>query len=180
MMTKRLLILVPGVLALAGAPVRAADTPADAQAFMQDAASGGKAEVQLGTLAQDQGASPDVKQFGARMVSDHSKANAELQALAAKKGVELPADVEQKDQELHDRLAALSGPEFDRAYMNAMVQDHDHDVAAFEKAAASTDADVKTFAAKTLPTLEQHQSEARRIQSSLATPASPADDTTAR
>lgn len=153
-------------LASAASPAFAAESPADAAAFLQKAASGGQAEVALGKLAQSQADSPEVKAFGARMVADHGKANAELQTLASKKGVTLPG-LEPKQKDLHDELAALSGPTFDRAYMQAMVEDHDHDVAAFEQAAKSKDPEVQAFASKTLPTLEAHQTEARRIHADV-------------
>jgi len=171
MQTIRSIFLATAVLTLAGAPALAADTSADAQTFLQTAASGGKAEVALGELAQAQATNPEVKQFGSLMVTDHGKANAELQALASKKGVPLPAEVDAKHQQEHERLAKLNGADFDRAYMDAMVKGHDENIAAFEKAKGSDDPDVKTFASQTLPTLEQHQRLARKIHGELGSSA---------
>lgn len=126
-------------------------------AFMKKSAIGGMAEVELGKLAQQKGASEQVKEFGAHMVNEHSNANAELKQLAAAKGVVLPTALDDKHQKIVDRLQKLSGEEFDRAYMKEMVSDHKKDVAEFQKQSKNgKDAEVKAFAAKTLPTLEKH------------------------
>jgi putative membrane protein len=125
--------------------------------FIMKAAEGGMAEVELGKLAQDKGASDQVKQFGKKMADDHGKANDELKTLAQNKNITLPADLDAKDKALKTRLEKLSGPAFDRAYMQAMVKDHRADVSEFKKEASSgKDPDVKAFASKTLPTLESH------------------------
>jgi putative membrane protein len=125
--------------------------------FIMKAAEGGLAEVQLGKLASDKGSSEQVKQFGQKMVDDHGKANDELKAIAQSKNISLPTDLEPKDKALMNRLQKLSGAQFDRAYMQAMLKDHKTDVAEFKKEASSgRDSEVKAFAAKTLPTLESH------------------------
>jgi putative membrane protein len=126
--------------------------------FVEKAAVGGMAEVELGQLAQQKASSDQVKQFGARMQQDHSKANEELKQLASSKGLQLPASLDKDHQKDKQKLEKLSGAEFDREYMKMMVDDHKDDVDAFEKTAKSgKDADVKSFAAKTLPTLQQHR-----------------------
>ena len=145
----------------------AAAKQASDQTFVMKAAKGGMAEVELGKLAQEKGASDQVKNFGKRMVDDHSKANEELQALAPKKNITLTADLDPKDKALKDRLSKLSGPAFDRAYMSAMLQDHRKDIAEFHaEAARGQDPDVKAFAAKTLPTLEEHLRLAKQLNKS--------------
>jgi putative membrane protein len=127
------------------------------QAFVLEAAKGGMAEVELGKLAAEKGSSPEVKKFGQRMADDHGKANTELKSLAQNKGINLPAAPDSKGEGLHDRLSKLSGAEFDKAYMKAMVSDHKKDVNAFRKESQSgKDPEVKAWAAKTLPTLEDH------------------------
>ena len=126
-------------------------------AFVKEAAVGGMAEVELGNLAKEKAASNDVKQFGDRMVTDHSKAGDELKAWAQQKNVTLPDKLDPRHQALRDRLARLSGAAFDRAYMREMVTDHQHDVAAFTRESKTEkDADVKAWAGKTLPTLQEH------------------------
>jgi putative membrane protein len=108
-----------------------------------------------------------VKEFGEQMVTDHTKANDELQAVAAKKNVTLPTDLDAKQAAVRDRLAKESSKKFDRAYMAAMVTDHKEDVAEFERASKSSDPDVKAFAAKTLPTLREHLKMAKQVQATL-------------
>ena len=143
--------------------------PTDAK-FMKEAAHGGLAEVELGNLAKDKASNDQVKQFASRMVDDHSKANDELKTLAGNKNVQLPTTLDAKDQALKDRLSKLSGQEFDRAYMQAMVKDHRTDVNEFRKASTSAkDPDVKAFAAKTLPTLEEHLKLAQQDSNAVGT-----------
>ena len=141
------------------APAAGAKTavPAADKDFAQKAAVGGMAEVQLGNLAQQKAANDQVKQFAARMVTDHTKANDELKQIASTKGVQLPSALDKKHQSDMDRLQKMSGADFDKGYMSHMVDDHKQDVAEFKKEAnGGKDGDVKGFAAKTLPTLEEH------------------------
>ena len=131
--------------------------PSGDQGFVMKAAQGGLAEVELGNLAKQKASSDDVKQFGQRMADDHSKANDELKQVAASKGITLPTDPGPKHKAEMDRLSQLSGAEFDRAYMRHMVKDHKKDVSEFRKESEKgKDPDVKAFASKTLPTLEEH------------------------
>ena len=131
-------------------------TGADAT-FVKKAADGGMAEVSLAKLAQEKASSADVKSFAAKLEKDHTKANDELKEVASKKGITLPAAPSKNHQAMHDRLAKLSGAEFDKAYVTAMLDDHQKDVREFQRVASgSGDADVKAFASKTLPTLKDH------------------------
>lgn len=125
--------------------------------FMKEAAQGGLAEVTLGQMATSQAESKEVKDFGQRMVTDHSKANEELKKLAALEGVTLPTKMDDNAQATQQRLAKLSGAAFDRAYMEEMVKDHRKDVSDFQQQASrGDDPEVKNWAAQTLPTLEKH------------------------
>lgn len=136
--------------------------------FVMKAAMGGMAEVKLGEMASQRASNDEVKQFAQRMVTDHGKANNELKDLAARKNVTLPTEIDAKHKATHDRLIKLSGADFDREYMREMVKDHDKDVAMFEKASQSSrDADLKNWAAQTLPTLREHQKMARDIASKV-------------
>jgi putative membrane protein len=130
----------------------------DTNEFAMKAANGGMMEVELGRMAQEKGMSQDVKEFGSMMVADHSKANDELKTLATAKNITLPSTLGEEAQEDVNELAKLSGKEFDKKYVSMMVDDHKEDVDAFKKAAEdnSVDPDIKAFAAKTLPTLQQH------------------------
>jgi putative membrane protein len=100
--------------------------------FLMDAAMGGLEEVELGRLAAQQGTSEAVKQFGQRMVDDHSKANTELMTLAQTKGITLPTALDEKHQKDVTKLTAMSGADFDRAYSKMMLSDHTKDVSEFE------------------------------------------------
>lgn len=132
--------------------------------FMDKAAQGGMAEVELGQLAEQNGNSQEVKDFGKRMVDDHSKANDQLKQLASQKGVGLPTDLDAKDQTTKGRLSKLQGDAFDKAYMKDMVMDHKKDVAEFKhESMAAHDPDLKNWAGQTLPTLESHLQEAEKI-----------------
>jgi putative membrane protein len=125
--------------------------------FLMDAAMGGMMEVELGRMATQQGMSEAVKQFGQRMVDDHSKANQELMSLAQSKGITLPTTMDDKHHKDMQKLSAMSGADFDRAYSKMMQSDHKKDVSEFEKQSTrGTDPDLKAFAAKTLPTLQEH------------------------
>lgn len=149
-------------------PARGVVTGHDDRQFAIDAARGGMEEVELGKLATQKGQNPDVKRFGQRMVADHTKANAELKQVAASKGIELPATVSETQKQDIEKLSKLSGAEFDRQYMAMMVDDHDKDVADFgDEAKNGSDAQIKAFAAKILPTLQEHQRMAHEIKDKL-------------
>jgi putative membrane protein len=156
------------VLALSSIPVLAADVSSADKTFVMKAAQGGMTEVQLGQLASDKGTSADVKSFGAHMVTDHGKANAELKTIATSKGIELSDKLDAKHQAMVDKLNALSGSAFDKAYVDAMVAAHKKDDALFSKEASSgQDAELKAFAAKTDETVKMHLKMIEDIQSKM-------------
>jgi len=125
--------------------------------FIMDAAMGGMMEVELGRWAAQKGTSDAVKQFGQRMVDDHSKANTALATLATSKGITLPTTLDEKHQREVAKISRLSGAQFDRAYVKMMLSDHKKDVSEFEKQSTKgADADLKAFATQTLPTLQEH------------------------
>lgn len=168
------LIAIPAFVCAVGAGATAATkkegagAAAASQKFLHEAAVGGMAEVELGKLAQQNASSVAVKDFATQMVTDHGKANQELESLAQKESVALPTQLDAKQTALRDRLAKLNGAAFDRAYMAAMVKDHEKDVAEFRaESKSSTNADVKAFAAKTLPVLEGHLKMAQDVQKKL-------------
>lgn len=133
--------------------------------FAVKAASGGMMEVQLGDLAQTNAAGTRIKEFGNMMVRDHSKANDELKTLAATKNITLPDSVGEDHKKHIDDLKKKTGTEFDRAYIDMMVDDHKEDIDMFDKAANNLkDPDLKAFASRTLPTLRAHLDSARTIQ----------------
>jgi putative membrane protein len=141
---------------------------ADAK-FAMEAAMGGMAEVELGRIAAQKGASDEVRQFGQRMVDDHSKANEQLMQVASSKGWTLPTALDAKHQAEMQKMSALSGEAFDKAYVKMMVKDHKKDVAEFQKESTrGADPDVKAFATATLPTLQEHLQMIQRISDKMA------------
>jgi putative membrane protein len=139
-----------------GAMAKSAMMPHD-QKFLRDTAQGGMAEVELGKLAVQRASNSEVKAFGQRMIDDHSKANDKLKALADSKSISLPKEVSAEQKAMRDKLATKSGAEFDHHYMKAMMEDHKKVAAAFEKESTDAkDADVKSFATTTLPTIKEH------------------------
>ena len=125
--------------------------------FVKEAAEGGMMEVELGKLAVEKANREQVKAFGRQMQDDHGKANEELKAIAAANGVRFPQSLQGKHKRTADRLAKLSGTEFDLQYMRFIIEDHKKDLDAFQREAdKGQDPDVKQFAAKQLPILKKH------------------------
>jgi putative membrane protein len=156
-----LLAALIGTAACLTATARAADedrNPLTDQQFVTKASAAGLAEVNLGTLAVQHAANNDVKKFAETMVDDHTKANRELNAIADKNRL-VPAPTEDEAHRmLADRLARLSGANFDREYVSAMVKAHDEAVSLFEREAKDgQNKELKEFASKTLPTLKHHR-----------------------
>lgn len=159
--------VVFGLVALLGASQASAGQEGAGKAnnpttFLTHAAQDGEAEIELGKLAQEKAADAKVKDFGARMQKDHGNSNAELRAIAAKKGLTVPGGPG-PHAAMKAKLEKLQGAAFDQAYMRAMVDDHTKAVKEFQMATNSPDADIKAFAAKTLPTLQEHLKLAQEI-----------------
>jgi putative membrane protein len=145
-----LLIAVPG--ANAAPTVSTAD-----QDFILAAAQGGLTEVRMGEMASQQGMRDDVKAFGQKMVKDHTAINDDLKALAAQKGVSLPYSLDANHQMMVDKMAALTGSEFDNAYIKGMIKDHKMDAKEFKSEDTGTkDQDIKDFLDKTIPVVDEH------------------------
>jgi putative membrane protein len=142
----------------------AAPTKVNDSKFVKDAAEGGMAEVELGKLAAQKGSSPDVKQFGQKMVDDHTKANDQLKQIASSENINIPDSLSSKQQSELNKLSKLSGPKFDKAYIKGEVKDHKKDISEFQdEAQGGSKAAVKQFASQTLPTLQQHLSLAKQL-----------------
>lgn len=141
--------------------------------FVKEASSGGTAEVKLGKLAQEKGSSESVKKFGARMVSDHTKAGDNLKQAASRANIPVSNTMDAKEQDLYNKLSQMSGDSFDREYAKEMVEDHTHDVSEFRKEATNGQNEtIKNFASETLPTLQEHLKLAQDMQKSVSGSAS--------
>jgi putative membrane protein len=133
-----------------------------------DAANGGMAEVALGKLAQAKASNAKVKEFADMMVMDHGKANDELMALAKSKNITLPVAPSADKQKEMDELGKKSGADFDKAYVDAMVDGHKKTVSLFEDGAKNVkDADLKAFIDKTLPTIKTHLQHIEAIKAGM-------------
>lgn len=149
-----------------------ATTMSDSE-FAKTAAEGGFAEVRFGQLAEDKATNQSVKDLAQRMVDDHTKADDNLKTAASKENVAIPTQMDAKDQATYAKLSMLSGAAFDRDYARDMVRDHETDIAMFKREAnGGKDASVKSFAAETLPTLEDHLKLARQALESVSPKAS--------
>jgi putative membrane protein len=142
--------------------------------FVEDMIAGGNAEVELGRLVEDKSKNREVRQFAAMLVEDHTKAGTDLKQVATTANIEpMPADAGARDEhnDLMERLGKLSGEEFDREYIKAMVDKHEKTVDTVEEKADGPSNDhVKQWAAKTLPTLKKHLEQAKQIQENLEKP----------
>ena len=142
----------------------------DDKRFVKDAAIGGLIEVELGKLATDKGASDAVKQFGQRVVETQTKTNEQLRDVAAKAGYSVPESLDTKQHGRIDKLAKLSGAEFDEAYIKDQVKENESNVRAFQdESQGGTNSVVKAFAADTLPTLQAQLTMAKDLRKSGGT-----------
>jgi putative membrane protein len=161
-MSHKSLYYVSGMLLFCGSAF-AADS-----SFLKDAAEGGLLEVKLGQLAQTNASSQAVKDFGQRMVTDHSQLNQQVQNVASSENVSLPSNIGMRDKVTYERLSHKTGADFDKAYIEDMVKDHKADIAAFEKEANSgSDPQAKAAAEKALPIIREHLRMAQQIAGQL-------------
>jgi putative membrane protein len=132
--------------------------------FINMAAIAGNEEVIAGQFAQTRAASPAVRRFATRMVTDHTAIDQDLMALAQSKGITPTTAPDQARVDMMAQLQKLRGHAFDRTYMTGQVADHEAAVSLFQNEAQNgTDPAIKAFAAKELPTLQSHLEMARRL-----------------
>jgi len=166
-----------GVVLWMSAPVPAEDAKSDkaksdkeakalpAAEFAQKVAGSDMYEIKSSEIAKTQSQSDKVKQFAEHMIADHSKANAELMALASKKNLAIAPGVSPKQADMLKKLGTLQGKEFDTEYLQQQEKAHDMTVAMFRaQAKGGDDADVKAWAEKTLPTLEKHHKHVKELR----------------
>jgi putative membrane protein len=138
------------------------------QKFTTNASVANLAEIQLAELAQQKASAGEVKQYAQHLRQDHQRATEKLNALAAQKGAQLPAELDAQRKREKERLAKLEGAAFDKAYIDLMVKDHKKSISEFEKQAErGNDAELKQFAAQALPKLREHLNQAQQLQSQL-------------
>ena len=138
------------------------------QQFVQDAVKGNRAEVTLGKMVASKTKDPNVKQFAQMMVKDHTAARGQLEQLAKQKNIDVPEGIPDDAQQLQSKLQSATGKEFDKKYMDGMVQDHQKDVQEFQDQSQNAkDPAVKQLATELLPKLQQHLDKAQQIDSKL-------------
>lgn len=136
--------------------------------FAVKAANSGISEVKASEIAQEKAQNQSVKDFAAKMVQEHTKVNEELKLIAANKNIVLPTAPGEDHLEDIEDLHSYSGADFDREYMDMMVDDHQDAVDLFDDASEDLeDVELKNFAAQNLPVLKQHLEEAQAIQDAL-------------
>lgn len=141
---------------------------AESQEFLREAASAGATEVELGRIAAQRAHNDRVRDYGQRMVTDHSSANEDLERVARDVGVQVSSEPNPHHDSMIDRVANEQGESFDREYLNMMVNDHQKVVTKFEEQAQNgPDPEVKAFAQRTLPTLREHLRLARDLADDL-------------
>lgn len=132
--------------------------------FVMMASTINLAEIEHGKLAEEKASDEAVKKYGRQMVEDHSKSNEELRIAAKKGGYKLATQMDKEHQAMQKKLQAMKGADFDRHYMMHMVEGHQKAIKLFETQASSgSDADLKAFASKSLPTLQKHLAQAKAI-----------------
>lgn len=163
-----LLIAAPAASYAQGAPTQSAPraaTSATARSFLNDAAQGDAAEIKLGQLAEKNGGSAEMKDFGKTLVTDHTKAGDQVKATAKQVGASVAEKPNSEQQKNYDKLAKLKGAEFDKEFARMAVEDHQKDVAKFQKEASANDGAVSDLAKQQLPVLQKHLQMAQSLQS---------------
>ncbi|KQN38376.1 DUF4142 domain-containing protein [Pedobacter sp. MC2016-05] len=136
--------------------------------FATQAAVGGMAEVELGKLALQKSSNAQVKEFATMMVNDHGKANTELMEIAAAKNITLPSTVDDDHKKKMDDLSKKSGSDFDKAYVDAMVDGHKSTLKLMEdESKDGADAELKAFATKTAPVVQTHLTMINKIKDGM-------------
>ena len=138
--------------------------------WLVKAAVASQTEIEASRLAQAKSTSNEIRQFADHMIEDHTKVNGDAADLAKKKGISLPTSLDEEHRKAVASLAEYTGAEFDKKFSGMMVTDHEKAVSLFESHGDSSDADVKAFVDKTLPTLKHHLEMARDLKGKIGTP----------
>lgn len=162
-MRSAVMILTAALLAAGASPVLAQNAP-PARKFVEQSIRGDNSEIMLGRLAQQRGASREVREFGRMLVQDHGQAKQQLKQVADRIGVRPSGAILPAAQDEWRRLSRLHGRAFDREFVNYMVNDHEKDIREFESEANANRGPASRIAAKQLPTLRRHLRKAKSLQ----------------
>jgi putative membrane protein len=142
-------------------------TAASPETFIQEAAHGRNSHIEMSKLAASKATNPELKQFAQMMITDHTAAGKDLEELAKKKNLTVPADTGAA-KPMIDKLNSQSGADFDRYYAEQAVQAHESDLRLYQQQAGSgSDADVKAFAAKAVPVIQKHLDAIKTIKGKM-------------
>lgn len=138
---------------------------AEGDSFLKEAIQGNLGEVKVGALAQQKGTSRAVKDFGATLEKDHAAANRKAISAAQSLGMSPPNEPGPEQKKVYQKLAGLSGQQFDQQFVAAMVEDHRKDIKKYSAEAGKSDGQASSYAQQVLPDLRKHLAMAERIQS---------------
>ena len=159
-------LCVAAALTLTASLALAASEPSpSSRQFLSTAVQGDVSEVELGKLAEQNGGSQGVRDFGKTLVADHSKAKDEAESTAKSIGLTPPEQPTPEAQKEYDKLKGLKGVEFDREFVRFMVEDHKKDIAKFKREARAKNGPTSALAERQLPVLEKHLRMADELQS---------------
>jgi putative membrane protein len=151
----------PGLIA---DPTSSSGTSAWDKQFIMNIALRGMREIDLAKVALDKSSNPAIKEYAAKVVEEQTKATGALKRIAGKQSIAIPAALDPKEQTEVDRIAKLSGADFDRAYTRDQVKNHERSLREFQREAKDgQDEQVKAFAVRVLPIVEQHLQTARDL-----------------
>jgi putative membrane protein len=156
--------LFAGVIGARAEDRKPADQPFDDQTFVKTAASSGMHEVAIAKIAVEKATRAEVKKFAEMMIKDHTAANDELKGAAKAANIEVPDKLTDKHQKHLDMFKDYKGTDFDKDYIKHTIADHTEGVALFTKASKEAKSkELKDFATKTLPTIQKHLEEAKKL-----------------
>ena len=125
--------------------------------FVKKAGVANLAEIKFGELAAQKGATPEIRKLANTMVNDHKNVADQLDSIASREGITRPKELEPEQQAVYHRLSALSGAEFDKAYLEQVKNDHEQAISAYQdEAQKGANAELQSFAQSTLPSIRQH------------------------
>jgi putative membrane protein len=167
------IVIMIGCALIAALPVANAfgkDTASQDQAFVNAAGPGNKMEIEFGKLAEQKGSSPAVREFGARMVKDHTRLFNELASVAKSIGLTVPTALSAEQQHEYAELSKLSGSNFDKQYIDLMVKVHTADLTAFQNAETTVEnPKLKEAISTAIPVIQEHLTMAKSDAAKLAT-----------
>jgi putative membrane protein len=140
----------------------------DDSEFLVDAAEINMTEIEAGKLAQTKSTNPEVQKFGKMLVDEHTKAAAEVKAMADSRNFSLPTSVTEEGQDKYNKLNEKSGVDFDKKFVDMMVNGHEKAIDKFKKASENaTDQEIKTWASNNVSKLTEHLQHAKQLKQDL-------------